>query len=136
MTRIAVIDSNVYIGLFRRGLFQGELATINSRFILKTSSVVLLELYQGCINKRELREIEKLEKTSRIICPTPQNWTEVGKLLNRVVLHQFEARKIRDLENDALIAISAKATGAMVITNNKKDFELIREARPFDVIYL
>jgi len=36
--------------------------------------------------------------------------------------------------NDVLIAISARRIGAMIITQNAKDFEAIRELRPFPLM--
>jgi predicted nucleic acid-binding protein len=43
----------------------------------------------------------------------------------------FEPRKLRELHFDTLIALSAQAHGARVITSNRADFELIREYRAF-----
>jgi predicted nucleic acid-binding protein len=37
----------------------------------------------------------------------------------------------RGLLNDALIAFTARSIGAAVVTRNEKDFNLIREVRPF-----
>lgn len=135
--KIAIIDSNIYIDLFRNGLYQDELSKINRNFIIRNSAVVLLELFIGAKEKKEKKLILKMERDLGIINPTPQNWTESGEILNRLkIKHGFDRRKIRDLVNDTLIATSARGNGAMVITNNGSDFELIREIRLFDLIVI
>ena len=136
-SKLAVIDTNIYIGALRLDLFRGQLAAINQRFILKSSAIVLLELYTGCRTRIERRAIEKMERDFGVLTPSQENFTEAGKVLNKILLSKrFEPGKILGLANDALIAMSARSIGAIVVTNNKKDFELIRECRPFDVIYL
>lgn len=135
--KIAIIDSNIYIDLFRNGLYQDELSKINRNFIIRNSAVVLLELFIGAKEKKEKKLILKMERDLGIINPTPQNWIESGEILNRLkIKHGFDRRKIRDLVNDTLIATSARGNGAMVITNNGSDFELIREIRLFDLIVI
>jgi predicted nucleic acid-binding protein len=43
----------------------------------------------------------------------------------------FEPHKLRDLHFDVLIALTARTHGALLITSNRIDFELIREYRDF-----
>jgi predicted nucleic acid-binding protein len=45
--------------------------------------------------------------------------------------HGFEPPKLRDLHFDVLIALTARAHGARLITSNRADFELIRKYRDF-----
>jgi predicted nucleic acid-binding protein len=45
----------------------------------------------------------------------------------------FEPSKLRDLHFDVLIALTARSHGAMLITSNRADFELIREYRDFNL---
>jgi predicted nucleic acid-binding protein len=45
--------------------------------------------------------------------------------------HGFEPHKLRDLHFDMLIALTARANGARLITSNRADFELIRNYRDF-----
>jgi len=46
----------------------------------------------------------------------------------------YDARKIRDLHFDALIALTARAVGAVVITCNRADFEVLRGEESFDLV--
>jgi predicted nucleic acid-binding protein len=43
----------------------------------------------------------------------------------------FEPHKLRDLHFDVLIALTARAHGARLITSNRDDFDLIRDYRDF-----
>lgn len=104
---------------------------------MRNSSVVLLELHAGASLSKEKRLLAKMERDYEVISPSPQNWSEAGKVLNAVrKRHGLDARKMRDLVNDTLIAVSARTHGATVITNNAKDFLMIQECRPFDLILL
>jgi predicted nucleic acid-binding protein len=46
-------------------------------------------------------------------------------------LYGFEPKKLRELHFDLLIALTARAHGARLITSNRADFELIRKYRGF-----
>jgi predicted nucleic acid-binding protein len=43
----------------------------------------------------------------------------------------FPPDKLRDLHFDVLIALTARNQGALLITSNRADFELIRRYREF-----
>jgi predicted nucleic acid-binding protein len=43
----------------------------------------------------------------------------------------FEPKKLRELHFDVLIALTARTHGALLVTSNGADFELIREYRDF-----
>jgi hypothetical protein len=47
--------------------------------------------------------------------------------------HGFTAPKLRDLHFDALIALTARATGALLITCNRDDFVLLQKEEPFEL---
>lgn len=135
--RLAVIDSSVYIPLFRSGKFADELLEINKKYLVRNSAVVLLELYAGASLKKERSLVAELEKNFGVISPTPQNWSETGKVLCRLKrTFALDSRRVRDMVNDALIATSARSYGATVVTANLKDFQMIQEIRPFDMIGL
>jgi len=135
--KVGIIDSNIYIDLFRYGLYKEELNEINKNFIIRNSSVVLLELNTGALENEEKKLIAKMERHLGIVNPTPRNWIESGKILNSLQKrYGFGYRKLRDLVNDTLIAMSARSNGATVITNNSDDFEIIRRFKHFNLIVL
>ena len=135
--KIGIIDSNIYIDLFRYGSYKEELSEINKNFIIRNSSVVLLELYTGALETEEKKLITKMKRDLGIINPTPGNWIESGAILNGLIKrYGFGYRRIRDLVNDTLIAMSARSNGATVITNNSDDFEIIKKLRHFNLMVL
>jgi predicted nucleic acid-binding protein len=78
-----------------------------------------------------------MESHLGIINPTPSNWIEAGRILNEFKRrYGFGYRKLRDLVNDTLIAMSARSSGATVITNNGDDFEIIRKLKHFNLVVL
>jgi predicted nucleic acid-binding protein len=135
--KICIIDSNIYIDLFRYGLYKEELSEINKNFIIRNSSVVLLELYTGALEREEKKLITKMGRDLGIINPTPRDWIESGTILNSLKKrYGFGYRKIKDLVNDTLIAVSARSNVATVITNNSDDFEIISKFKHFNIIAL
>ena len=58
--------------------------------------------------------------------PTASDWWEAGGLIRTLGdAHEWDRSKRRDFQNDALIALTARARGATVVTANRADFELL-----------
>jgi predicted nucleic acid-binding protein len=101
---------------------------------VRTSAVVLAELWRGGTTQAEQAVLRALERRHPILTPTEQNWLESGSILGKVQRdYGFEGRKLRELHFDVLIALTARSYGARVITSNRTDFELIREYRKFEL---
>ena len=67
--------------------------------------------------------------------PTARHWWEAGRVVRTIGdAHDWDRTKRRDFQNDALIALTARAHGATVITANREDFGLL--ARAVDVSVL
>ena len=70
------------------------------------------------------------KKVGRIITPTDKDWEEAGCILQKIVLkHPSRRTKIPSLLGDTLIALSARRQGAVVYTQNEKDFHLIASVK-------
>lgn len=99
---------------------------------VKNSSVVLAELRRGAIDPKEAKLVREMEKNHAILTPTANNWLESGVILAKIRGDQsFEPHKLRDLHFDVLIALTARSYGALLITSNRADFELIQNYRDF-----
>lgn len=84
---------------------------------------------------RERRWIDELEKNHPVFFPGLAQWHRAGEMLQRLRRARgYEGRKLRDLHFDALIALTARAVGAVVVTCNRQDFEALREEEPFDLL--
>lgn len=132
-SRIAIVDTSVYVDLLRHRRFAEDL--IKLPHLVRSSSVVLSELRRGATLPRERRWIDELEANHPVFCPGSWEWRRAGEILQRMRKSRgYEAKKLRDLHFDALIALTARAVGAVVVTCNRADFEALREEEPFDLL--
>jgi predicted nucleic acid-binding protein len=129
---MVIFDSSVLVDDLRTGCHSQRFAALDE--LVRSSSVVLAELWRGATSTRERAYLLKLERYYPIFTPTEKNWLESGMILGKMQAdHGFESRKLRELHFDALIALTARSNGAKLITSNRADFELIREYRKFEL---
>lgn len=80
----------------------------------------------------EQRFLRALEKNHPILTPTEKNWLDSGQVLAKLRARKgFSPEKLRDLHFDVLIALTARSNGALLITSNRADFEMIHQVRKF-----
>lgn len=125
--RWAVLDTNVFIGHWERGLYQAELETIRRSYIVRQCSVVLSELRRGARTRTAQRLVESLHRLSTVQWePSAADWWEAGRLIRKIGdARGWETNKRRDFQNDTLIALTARREGATVVTANREDYELL-----------
>jgi len=71
----------------------------------------------------------------RVVAPSSADWQTAGKVIAKLGRkYGFEDRFLSKIQNDVLIALSARQIGASVITNNTKDFLKIKEFVNFNLI--
>jgi predicted nucleic acid-binding protein len=122
----------VYIELFRYGHFRERLGRLP--YLLRNCAVVLSELRRGAVGRREGRWIDELESNARVFSPGVREWRRSGEILAALREKKgYEARKLRDLHFDTLTALTARATGATVITCDGDDFAEIRRFETFEL---
>jgi len=130
MTNLVIFDTSIFVDYLRQERHQERLENLTG--ILRTSAVVLAELWRGATRQQERKFLTQLEANHPVLVPTPGNWIESGQILADLrAKHGFLPDKLRDLHFDVLIALTARAHGARLITSNHTDFELIRKVRPF-----
>jgi predicted nucleic acid-binding protein len=123
----AILDSDIYIGHWERGLYQDGLAQVRKAFIIRHSAVVLSELRRGARTLEAQRLVDSLHELARIRWePSAQEWWEAGKLVREIGdAEGWDVNKRREFQNDALIALTAGRHGATVVTANVRDFHLL-----------
>lgn len=127
---MVIFDSSVLIDQVRTNCYSGRIDSLDE--LVRTSAVVLAELWRGATDHAEQVFLRKLERNYAIFAPTEKNWLESGEILSRIQRdHGFEGRKLRDLHFDVMIALTVRSHGARLITTNRADFELIRAYRDF-----
>src|SRR5450755_4279734 len=130
MSEIIIFDTSVLVDDLRTGRHQQRIDWVTG--LIRTSSVVLAELWRGATRPAERDFLRALEKNHPVLTPTQKNWLDSGQLLGKMYVdHGLTAEKLRDLHFDVLIALTARSHGAQLITSNRADFELIRRYRKF-----
>lgn len=131
-SRFAIIDTSVYVELLRHGRFATDLVALPQ--IVRNSAVVLSELRRGATLPRERRYVDELEADHPVFFPGLREWRRAGEILGRLRrVRGYEAKKLRDLHFDALIALTARSVGAVLITCNRKDFEDLQREEAFEL---
>lgn len=124
-----IFDTNVYISWIReeknRGLFLNQ---YTQKFL---SSIVLMELWAGCKTKESVRIIEKLQKpylnAERICTPSLNDFIKAGQIISDLPGNYKNKIKTSGFINDILIALNTLNIGAVLYTENKSDFEIIKK---------
>lgn len=133
MQRI-IIDTNVYIDWINDGQYE---AVIFQRETVKhLSAVVIMELAAGAFSARDRRLVRDIASASarvgRILAPTISMYQEAGEVLRQLQESVgYTVASAHGLANDVLIALSARSIGAVVFTQNERDFAAIQRIRPF-----
>ena len=128
----AILDTNVYIGHWERGLYEEALASVQKAFVVRHSAVVLSELRRGARTRQARKLVDALFRLAAVHWePTSGDWWEAGRLIRKIGdARGWDKGKRRDFQNDALIALTARRHGATVVTANRATFDLLgRELR-------
>jgi predicted nucleic acid-binding protein len=130
VSNVVLFDTSVFVDHLRTGRYQKRFEFISG--LVRTSAVVLAELWRGATQPLEKAFLKELEKNHPILTPTEKNWLESGQVLGKIQADRgFSPGKLRDLHFDVLIALTARTHGALLITTNRADFELIQNYREF-----
>lgn len=130
-----LLDTSLYVYATRDDRWNDELDAFywaQAPFVY-LHSVVAGELLAGALHpdlerRTQERFIEPFEATRRVITPSHAAWKRAGQVVAQLV----RDRKLspngirRSFLNDCLIAASAREHGLVVVTDNTRDFDLIR----------
>ena len=123
-----MLDTSIFVDDLRTGCHHQRIQSL--RGLIRTSAVVLAELWRGATKPAEQDFLRALAKNHPILTPTEKNWVESGQILGKIRADQgLTPEKLRDLHFDVLIGLTARSSGARLITSNRVDFELIHRYR-------
>ena len=129
MNSLVIFDTSVFVDQLRTARHQARIEAVTG--LIRSSSVVLAELWRGATKPAEQRFLRALERNHPVFVPTSKNWIESGQILSSIRKRMgFASEKLRDLHFDVLIALTARSQGARLITSNRGDFELLAEYIP------
>lgn len=131
-----VVDTNLYIRAFREEEFGERFRAWHAETILRLalSAVVLHELLVGARDKRSRHLLERMyaaefRRRGRLIVPSESVWQRAAavdrRLRTKSGMREMLAK--RSFANDLLIALTCREIGAVIITANTTDFELIQQ---------
>lgn len=143
MSRLYLIDSNVYIRAFRETAFGSELQAFHrvnlSRLVV--SAVVASELLVGAQRPDRQRAVlrtlvDPFRTRRRLLTPTWSTWELASKIDRGIRRRPADRTRLeqRSFMQDILIAASAREVGATIITENATDFALI--GRHVDIAFV
>jgi predicted nucleic acid-binding protein len=128
LSDLVIFDTSVLVDDLRTGRHQKRIESV--RGLIRTSSVVLAELWRGATMPAEREFLRTLARNHPVLTPTERNWLESGQILARIHDDRgYQVGKLRDLHFDVLIALTARSHGARLITSNRVDFEVIERYR-------
>ncbi len=139
-----VVDTNLYVRATRDNAWSQALERFFLAFTpdIYLHSVVALEILAGTTNpdlEQRTRErfIRPFERRDRVFTPSHGAWTRAAVGLARLV----RERKVstdrgiaKSLVHDCLIAASAPDHGFVLVTDNARDFELVRDVLPIEFV--
>jgi len=132
--RRTVLDTNIYIDWLNEGLHED--LVLGSGRVRILSAIVLMELRAGAVTRRATKGVDRLAQAygtaQRLAAPTSKVYDEAGTVLQKL---RSDGRDVRraSLVNDVLIALTARAQGARVVTRDASDFLAIRRVRDFSL---
>ena len=127
-----ILDTSIYIPFINEGIVDPILESDIGKPVIYLSAVVIAELYAGALDNQSLKLLDKLYKAfyyrQRIVTPSAGDWQTAGKVIAKLGRkYGFENKYLAKIQNDVIIALSARQIGASIITNNTKDFLRIKE---------
>lgn len=131
---IAFFDTNIYINHFR----DPSPTPINiesfDKYIIRICPVVYHELIR-CIREESRNKVEtSLERLLFLPPPSTKIWITAGQLAGKV-LGNFDERSLEKIQNDLLIALTARENGVLLITQDRF-FETIQKKIKFQLLLL
>jgi predicted nucleic acid-binding protein len=136
-----LFDTNIYLHVLRSEAYARSHLERFARLAPRTylCSVVAAELYAGARTMSGIRLIDGLLapylRVGRVAFPNHHDWLDMGKTAAEMGIVDRRSRfRVTAIANDILIALSAKRVGAVVVTENVRDFSLIRKHVSFGFV--
>lgn len=126
---IAFFDTSVHVDLLRGARTVDQVLRALGNPLVRLSPVVASELLRG-VSGRGARAVNRLIHGLAAVEPPSwrQCWFEAGRLLP-LVFADHEAVGLARLQNDALLALTARHTGAALVTGDTHFATLRRHVR-------
>jgi len=128
-----VFDTNIYIGVFNRGLYQNEINGFNR--VMYLVHPVLHELWMGARGKKEIGHLIRFGgsfiRLGRLVAPSSSTQLLIGQVCQKLRSSGRLDPAHPRIYNDICIALLARQIGATVVTLNASDFAEIQTVVDF-----
>jgi predicted nucleic acid-binding protein len=133
---VVFFDSNVYINLLRSSDYERKVERfLQGAFLYTVSKIVLMELWAGAKTKVEENILKQFEKQLPLLDFASDGFIAAGQVLKKMADdHDIEPRSRRRLTWDILIALNAKDSNALLVTENESDFKKIQKYVDFEFV--
>jgi predicted nucleic acid-binding protein len=129
-----ILDTNVWIEHLRRDVLTPLLPGLRGRFQLSMDALVAAELLAGCRLRRERQLVDGLiapfERAGRLQAPTAAELAEAGRALSKLRERGVALSNPAGALIDATIAVTTVRSGALLVTDNARDFEKLASVLP------
>src|SRR5215831_4448131 len=96
MSSVIVFDTSIFVDQLRTARHQARIEAVAG--LVRTSAVVLAELWRGALKKAERDFLNALTRNHPVLTPTEKNWIESGQILGKIRAETgYLSEKIRDL---------------------------------------
>lgn len=138
-----LLDMNVYTLTAKNKIGPEMRALLALSKDIYHSSVAIAEMKMGyaaldpshpstAANRAAIQSILDDIPRDRIIAPDHEDWSRAAVICGR--LQKNRPDELKALFNDALILSTAQRQGMLVLTNNKKDFDLLTQVSPGNLL--
>jgi len=76
VSRLTLFDTSVFVDHLRTGCHRNRIEAVHG--LIRTSAVVLAELWRGAVKPAEKAFLRALEKNHPVLTPSERNWSESG----------------------------------------------------------
>lgn len=138
-----VLDTQLFINAFRDPAANEALERFHRAFapFEYLSVVVAQELRAGVRREQDRKALERhvlnvFERSGRTFAPSADAWHRSGDLLSEMMQMQgLEFGRVsKSFANDVLLALSCREAGCVLVTENQRDFQRIRQHVRFDFV--
>jgi len=134
-----IIDTNIFIDRFSNPEAYKHIFLSEGPVYL--SSIVVMELLAGAHTKKSIRAVYDLivyfKRVDRIVVPTAKDYERAGEILASLqAVKGYSIKKSASITSDCILAASSKSAGAVLYTQNKKDFLALQSVFDFRVSFV
>jgi predicted nucleic acid-binding protein len=129
-----VFDSSVWIEHLRRDALASLLPRLRGKYQLWMDAHVSAELLAGCRSRTERRVVDSLiapfARAGRLRGATSTEMADGGRALSKLRERGLELANPAGALIDAAIAVTASRMGALLVTENARDFQKLSRVLP------